>query len=73
MDLFQILNSINLSWEGFADLIFAGVSLLTLLISIIFFFHWKRYGMGGFFLAVMEIVYAVAVVLLLSTAFFALK
>jgi hypothetical protein len=72
MDLFGFINSLNLSWEGFADLVFAGVSFLALVISLIFLFHWKRYGMGGFFLAVMEIVYLVVAIILLTTAFIAL-
>lgn len=73
MDLFQILNSINISWEGFADLIFAGVSISALIVTLIFLFHWKRYGMGGFFLAVMEVLYVVVAIILLSVAFFTLK
>lgn len=72
MELFTFLASLNFSWEGLADLVFAGVSLFALMISLVFLFHWKRYGMGGFFLAVMEIVYLVVAIILLTTAFYAL-
>lgn len=52
------------------------VFVLTLLfvgiMSLIMFFHWKKYVISGAVFVIMEILYLTVVVVLLSTAFFSL-
>lgn len=56
-----------------ADLIFFLVVGLVALISIILYFHWKKYSLGGPLVAFMEILYVVVCVTLLATAFYSLN
>ncbi len=55
-----------------ANIIFAIVAVIALIFSIVFLFHWRKYGMGGVVLAVMEILYLVVAAALLLIAFFSI-
>jgi hypothetical protein len=65
--------SISFSATSFASLVFMLVSLFTLVSTIVLFFHWKKYGMGGAVIALMEVVYLGGSAALLAVAFFSLK
>lgn len=66
----SIMEKIFHSGKSFADLLFLATTIYTAVISTILFFHWKKYAMGGKFLATMEVVYLVFSAVFLATAFF---
>ena len=55
------------------DLLFFIMAGFAAVISIILFFHWRKYGMGGAVLAITEIIYLAVALLLLTTAFVSLS
>ena len=65
----NILDKISLSGESVSDLVLFIVAAFTAISSLVMFFHWRRYGMGGAALALMEIVYIVVAVVLIVVAF----
>ena len=52
-----------------ADLIFFLAAAFAGVTSIILFFHWKKYGMGGKVLALTELVYLIGAASLVLAAF----
>ena len=68
-----IWQQLHFSGNTLADLVFALAALMALIFSLVLFFHWRKYGMGGKVLATMEVFYLVGVVLFLATAFLALN
>lgn len=66
-------DKISFSGEVVADLLFFLCTLVAALASIIMFFHWRKYGMGGPVLAITEVVYISVSAVLLATAFFSLN
>lgn len=70
---FAIISGISFTSEGFAHLVFFVMALATAVISVILFFHWRKYGMGGKVLAFTEAAYLAGAVLFLVTAFFAIR
>jgi hypothetical protein len=74
MDLVpNILSQISLTGKSLADLVLFLVSAFTAIVTIILFFHWKKYGMGGASLAFMELIYLVVSAVLIVTAFMAIN
>lgn len=69
---FDIFNLFHFSAASIADLIFFFAAALVAIISVVLFFHWRRYGMGGAVFAVMEMVYLGGAAVLLAVAFFTL-
>jgi hypothetical protein len=61
-----------LSGEFIAHLLFFLIALFTLILSLVLFFHWRKYGLGGGVLAITELVYLGVSLFLLTTAFFAI-
>lgn len=70
---FEFINKISFTPESVADLLFFAVAMIVAVVSIILFFHWRKYGMGGAILALTELVYLAVSAVLLATAFFSLK
>lgn len=62
--------SIFLNGNTIATLVFLFVVLFCAGATIIMFFHWKKYGMGGAKLAMAETIYLTVSVVLLTVAFF---
>lgn len=74
MNLFtEILSRLNWSYGSIAGLVFSLVTVFVAVISVILFFHWRRYGISKAFFAAVEVVYLGVSVLLLSAAFFSLN
>ncbi|MFA6269933.1 MAG: hypothetical protein WC657_01865 [Candidatus Paceibacterota bacterium] len=69
----DIFGWFTFSGEALADLLFFVMAAFTAGVSLVLFFHWRRYGMGGSKLAFTELIYLVVAVALLATAFFALN
>lgn len=69
----NILGKVSLSGKSVSDLILFLVAAFTAIASLVMFFHWRRYGMGGATLALMEIVYVVVAVVLIVVAFLSLN
>ncbi|OHB14743.1 MAG: hypothetical protein A2431_00195 [Candidatus Zambryskibacteria bacterium RIFOXYC1_FULL_39_10] len=69
----NILGKVSLSGKSVSDLILFLVAAFTAIASLVMFFHWRRYGMGGATLALMEIVYVVVAVMLIVVAFLSLN
>lgn len=67
------ISQIDFSFALLSKLVFAIIALLALIMSLVLFFHWRRYGMGGIVLGITETVYLVVTVLLLGSAFFSLQ
>lgn len=72
-NFFDIFSTLSFRASSVADLLFLLVTIFAATASLILFFHWKKYGMGGAVLAMTETVYFAVAVVLLSVAFFALK
>lgn len=69
----NILGKVSLSGKSISDLILFIVAAFTAIASLVMFFHWGKYGMGGAALALMEILYVVVSVALVVTAFLSLN
>jgi len=69
----NILGKISLSGKSVSDLVLFIVAAFTAIASLVMFYHWKKYGMGGATLALMEIVYIVVAVMLIVVAFLSLN
>ncbi len=67
--VFNLLSGVNITSRGLAHLVFFLVALVVAIFSLIFFFHWRKYGMGGKVLALTELCYIVVAVGLLALAF----
>lgn len=63
----------NISIELIANLVFFLVILFAGVISIIMFYHWKKYSFSGKSFIVAELIYLFVVVVLVTTAFLGLK
>lgn len=63
----------SISGNAVADLVFFLVALVAGIISLILFFHWRRYSLGGKFLALMEVIYLTGTVAFLLIAFYSLN
>ena len=59
---------INIDASGIASLIFTLVTAFSGVVAFIMIWHWSRFGLKGPAVFVMEAVYLVGVVLLVSTA-----
>lgn len=55
-----------------AYIVFCIVAVIAIIFSIVFLFHWRKYGMGGVVLAFMELLYLVVAAALLLVAFFSI-
>lgn len=71
--VFRLNDLISFNAKGAADLLFFTAAFFAAVVSLVLFYHWRRYGFGGTALALTELVYLVGCVVLLSTAFFALQ
>jgi hypothetical protein len=71
--VFRLNELMSFSAKGAADLLFFIAAFFAAVVSLVLFYHWRRYGFGGAALAITELVYLTGSVLLLSTAFFALQ
>jgi|GEM_PF-2353626 len=69
----NILGKISFSIKSIADLVLFLVATFTAIATIILFFHWKKYGMGGVSLAFAELIYLVVSVVLIVVAFLAIN
>ena len=69
MNFLGFLDKVSFSSEAFASLVFFVIAVVTAIVSVVFFFHWRKYGMGGKVLALTEGVYLVVAALLLVAAF----
>lgn len=69
----NIFNWFSFSGEALGHLVFFLMAGFTAVISLILFFHWRRYGLGGATLAFTELVYLAVSVALLTVAFLALN
>ncbi|MEK7669576.1 MAG: hypothetical protein AAB350_03270 [Patescibacteria group bacterium] len=70
MDLVpNILSKFSFSGNSVAGLILFLVAAFTAVASLVMFFHWKKYGMGGAALALMELLYIGVSAVLIVTAF----
>lgn len=69
----DIFGWISVSGQALAEFFFFIMSTFTAVTSLVLFFHWRRYGMGGATLAFTELIYLVVAVALLAIAFFALN
>ena len=63
----------NISIESVASIVFFLVISFVAIISIIIFYHWKKYGFWNKTFIVTEIIYFSVLVVLVSTAFLGLK
>ena len=59
--------------ESVADFIFFVVAGITAIISVVLFFHWRKYSLGGAVVAIIELIYLAVAVTLLGAAFFAIN
>jgi len=73
VNFFNFFENMTFSGKAIADLTFFIISGLVAVFSLILFFHWKRYGMGGFVLAITEMIYIIVAISLLLGAFLALN
>lgn len=69
----NILGKVSLSSKSIADFVLFIVAAFAGIASLVMFFHWKKYGMGGATLALMEIVYVVVAAILIVVAFLSLN
>lgn len=69
----SFLGSLHFSVEFFADLFFFLSAAFVGVASLIMFFHWKKYGMGGPVLALAEVVYLSGAAVLITIAFFSIN
>lgn len=69
----NIFGTISFSSESVAELVLFLVAAFTAVVSIVMFFHWKRYGMGGAALAFMEVLYIVVSIVFIIIAFLSLN
>ena len=68
MDIINITGLLN--GRSILHIAFLVVVLFSAGASIVIFYHWKRYGMGGAKLALIETIYLTVAVILLSIGFF---
>ena len=74
MDLpFDFINKLSFSAVAVGDLVFFLVTLVVAIVSVILFFHWRKYGLPDATFAFVEVVYLVGCVLLLAVAFFSIN
>lgn len=69
----NIFGRLSISGTAVADLFFFVMTLFAAVMSVILFFHWRKYGMGGKTLALAELLYLTVSVALLVVAFLAFK
>ena len=70
---FEIISKISFSPTSIANMLFFLVAGFVAIVSIILFFHWRKYAVeGGAILAFTELAYLSVSVLLLAVSFFAL-
>lgn len=69
----DIFNGLTFSAQGIASLLFFLAAAFTAVTSVILFFHWRKYGLGGTILAIIEFVYLGVSAALLLFAFFSLN
>lgn len=70
---FDFINNFSFSAESVVDLIFFLVTTFVGVVSLILFFHWRKYAIGGIAFAFTEIIYLVVCVGLLIVAFFGIN
>ncbi len=71
----KIISAIDFSLfskEFITHAIFWLIAAFAALLSLILFFHWRKYGQGGPVLALTELIYLGVSVFLLTTAYFAM-
>lgn len=69
----NVLNNININSGSIASLLFLFVIIFVAIVSVILFFHWRRYGISKVFFAFVEVVYLGICAVLISVAFFSLN
>jgi hypothetical protein len=69
----NIFNKISFSGNAIADLAFFAAAAFTAVTSVILFFHWRKYGLGGKALILAEFLYFGIAAVLLAAAFLKLK
>jgi len=69
----NISDYFSFSGNSVANLILFFVATFTAVVTLVLFFHWKKYGMGGASLAFMELAYLVVSVVLIVIAFLAIN
>ena len=55
-----------------AELVFTLSIVVAGIFSVVLFFHWRKYAMGGALVAAVEAAYLLVSVLLISVAFFSI-
>lgn len=74
MDLpISIFHIFSFSPDFIARAIFLVIFLAVIIASFVIFFHWKKYGIKGKMLPIMEFLYLAGSAMLLGVAFFALN
>lgn len=72
--VFDLSDYISLSGQSVAYLVFFLVAIIAAVVSVILFFHWRKYGVGsGRAFALVEVAYLLGVVVFLGTAFLSLN
>jgi hypothetical protein len=69
----ETINLSFLSADAFASLAFFLSATFVLIVTLVMFFHWRKYGLGGPVLALVEVVYLSVSAVLLAVAFFSLN
>lgn len=72
VDLSGNIFSLSFTGAALAHFAFFIISAFAATMSVVFFYHWKKYSRGGAVMAVAEISYVLVSIILLATAFFAL-
>lgn len=67
--IFRLVEYIMSSSYMIAYIVFCIVAVIALIFSLVFLFHWRKYGMGGVVLTTMELLYLVVAAILLLIAF----
>jgi len=71
---FDFVTKVSFTASGFAHLVFFVMAALTAIVSVVFFFHWRKYAVGSTgVIAITEVVYLAVSVVLLGVAFFSLN
>lgn len=69
----DIFGWFSFSGQAVAHLAFFLMATFTAVVSLILFFHWRKYGMGGAILALTELIYLAVSGVLLAVAFYAIN
>jgi hypothetical protein len=65
----DFISKLHFSGVAIADLLFSLLALFTAIISLVLFFHWRRFAVGGVWLTFMEVIYLAGAALLLLMVF----